>query len=427
MFRKLSGVQIIAAAAYFGVMSAPASAADLGGGCCADLEERVAELEATTATKGNRVVSLKVFGQVSKALLFWDDGFNSEAYVVDNAIAASGIGFSGSAQIQPGLTAGYVIQIDTRDSASFAVSQASSGNPPPVNDIAVRLNHVYIQSDAYGKIALGQNYSFNDAISVPLQLGNTLNTDGTPYSAGFKLINSNGIPSGVTLGRLIGDGPRRGNYLRYDTPNFNGFSATALWGEDDTWDIGAKYLGNVGRIRLHTAIDYFNWDSGFLGAAGLLEKFDDVKALVSIKDLPTGLFLTTWYTQRDYERGFIPNISSPAADTGNAFQFFAGVEKNFTGYGNTTVYGGYGRYQDMASTGLDFDPNFDPTDPTANVDTVIDSEVDRVTLGIVQSIDSAAMDIYGIIEHYSTDLETEAGVQDVEDFTAVIVGSRIKF
>ena len=34
--------------------SGSASAADLGGDCCADLEERVATLEATTARKGNR-------------------------------------------------------------------------------------------------------------------------------------------------------------------------------------------------------------------------------------------------------------------------------------------------------------------------------------------------------------------------------------
>ena len=37
-----------------------AFAADLGGNCCADLEERIAELEATTARKGNRKVSLTV-------------------------------------------------------------------------------------------------------------------------------------------------------------------------------------------------------------------------------------------------------------------------------------------------------------------------------------------------------------------------------
>jgi hypothetical protein len=34
----------------------PAKAADLGGDCCADLEDRVAELEATTVRKGNKKV-----------------------------------------------------------------------------------------------------------------------------------------------------------------------------------------------------------------------------------------------------------------------------------------------------------------------------------------------------------------------------------
>jgi hypothetical protein len=39
----LAGVGVVFAAAL------PARAADLGGDCCADLEERIAELEATTA------------------------------------------------------------------------------------------------------------------------------------------------------------------------------------------------------------------------------------------------------------------------------------------------------------------------------------------------------------------------------------------
>ena len=47
-----------------------AKAADLGGDCCADLEERVAELEATTARKGNRKMSLTITGQVHRMVLW---------------------------------------------------------------------------------------------------------------------------------------------------------------------------------------------------------------------------------------------------------------------------------------------------------------------------------------------------------------------
>ncbi len=63
----------------------PARAADLGGDCCADLEERVAELEATTVRKGNKKVSVTVYGKMNRAVLFWDDGAETNVYSVDNS------------------------------------------------------------------------------------------------------------------------------------------------------------------------------------------------------------------------------------------------------------------------------------------------------------------------------------------------------
>ena len=66
---KIASVASIAAAGLF-MGGVAAQAADLGGNCCADLEERVAELEATTARKGNRKVSLEVSGHVHEAIVF---------------------------------------------------------------------------------------------------------------------------------------------------------------------------------------------------------------------------------------------------------------------------------------------------------------------------------------------------------------------
>jgi hypothetical protein len=75
-----------------GVAATVASAADLGGNCCADLEERIAELEATTARKGNRKVSLTVSGWVNEAVFFWDDGVKSNTYA-DMVITGAKINF----------------------------------------------------------------------------------------------------------------------------------------------------------------------------------------------------------------------------------------------------------------------------------------------------------------------------------------------
>ena len=61
----------------------PVEAADLGGDCCADLEERVAELEATTVRKGNKKVTVELYGRVNRVANFWDDGAEGNVYVAE--------------------------------------------------------------------------------------------------------------------------------------------------------------------------------------------------------------------------------------------------------------------------------------------------------------------------------------------------------
>src|ERR1700687_1569627 len=80
---------VIAAIGFVFASAAPASSADLGGDCCADLEERGAELEATTARKGNRKVSLTISGWVNEAVFGWDDGTAHGVYQGTNLLETS--------------------------------------------------------------------------------------------------------------------------------------------------------------------------------------------------------------------------------------------------------------------------------------------------------------------------------------------------
>ena len=50
----------------------------------ADLEELVAELKATTVRKGNKKVTVQIYGKVNYAALWWDDGGEQNLYVVNN-------------------------------------------------------------------------------------------------------------------------------------------------------------------------------------------------------------------------------------------------------------------------------------------------------------------------------------------------------
>ena len=70
LMNATSRIAIAAAAGLVWSVSS-VSAADLGGNCCADLEERIAELEATTARKGNRKMSLTVSGQITRSIMYW--------------------------------------------------------------------------------------------------------------------------------------------------------------------------------------------------------------------------------------------------------------------------------------------------------------------------------------------------------------------
>ena len=101
----------LALAAIATVISTGAYAAALGGNCCADLEERVSELEATTARKGNRKVSLTISGHVNKAMV-WHDSSAANAHrdgslsIQDNGASMSRFRFIGSAKVNADLTAG---------------------------------------------------------------------------------------------------------------------------------------------------------------------------------------------------------------------------------------------------------------------------------------------------------------------------------
>ena len=88
---------------------------DYGAPCCADLDQRIAELEAMVARKGNRTVSLQISGLVNNGVMAWDDGGESNAYVVTNDNQRSRFSFVGKAAIDAQWEAGYAIDVGHQD------------------------------------------------------------------------------------------------------------------------------------------------------------------------------------------------------------------------------------------------------------------------------------------------------------------------
>ncbi len=152
-FRAAGFVVMVAAIAAVDLQAA--QGADLGGSCCAELEERIAELEVTTARKGNRKVTLTITGYVTKQIMFWDDGVDRNAYISDiGPTQATNFRLTGEAAIAPGWKAGYLIRIQDLTDNSMGLSQSTSVVNQGLN---VQMSYWYVASKELGKLSVGKN------------------------------------------------------------------------------------------------------------------------------------------------------------------------------------------------------------------------------------------------------------------------------
>ena len=386
---------VAAASILLGAAISPANAANtkIDGGCCADLEARVAELEATTARKGTRVVSLQVSGQVNKALLIFDDGFDNDAFIVDNDQSGSRIGIKGSGNIRPGWTAGFNVEFDFQDSATNKVSQLDDEGD--ANEIKIRQNFIFVESERFGRISLGQQSTAADGIAE-IVLGNSL-TDASDIFSSFIVKNRAGGSSGLTVANFVDnlDGPRE-DVVRYDSPSVYGFIISASWGDNDYYDLTLRFKREFNSVRVAAGIGYQVDDTGDV-------QRDIVSGSFSAMHIPTGLYVAV--------SGGNVEFNNETSDDGSFYYAQLGIERKFLSYGNTTIYGDYGGYDGIAGQ-------------VAIGDALISGlEAERYGFGIVQKIDSAAMELYAQARIYSF----KNGPEDLEDISAVLIGSRIKF
>jgi predicted porin len=412
-FKKTaSRIALVAAAGLmFGAAMTPAKAADLGGGCCADLEERVAELEATTARKGNRVVSLQIYGQVNKALMIWDDGIDSDAYVVDNTLASSRFGFAGSAKISSTLSAGYNMEFELIDSRADMVYNDVGGDDME-GGLNLRQNFWYLEHATLGRISVGRQSTAADG-ATEVVLSNSMRNadpniganmwirgkDGSFVSPlNTTVIETGGYPAHYLQWANDLTADRIASVIRYDSPSIAGFILSASAGADDYADVALRFKREFNSLRVAAAVTYI-WDDQVEGLENNV-----FAGSISAMHTPTGLYAAFSAGNREFDDAIFNDQSF--------WYVQAGIERKWTSCGATTLYGEYGNYSD-------FLVNVDP----------ISSEATRWGLGINQKIDAAAMDIYAHATFWSFDEDALAPAYGggFEDLTTVVIGSRIQF
>jgi predicted porin len=421
LLKSTSSAALFAAVGLFalGAGVPAATAADLGGDCCADLEERVAELEATTARKGNRRVSLTISGQVTTALMAWNDGENSDTYVVENVPAGgSFFAFSGSAKINPSLSAGYniTIALDTGSRSHQVNANDDDGTTGAGNlttgprstggfdaDIVLTLANWYLDHSQLGRITVGR-INTATAGTVTVDLGGSgviANAQVGYWQRGFTDPNTGQTWANLLGGNTVnGASLSRANAISYTSPTVGGLSVSAAWGENDVWDAAVRYAGEFSGFRVAAALGYASNLSGLgdvseeRGVTAGGPQPTQIKGSASILHVATGLYLTGAYIDQDND--------NPARDNTTLWYVQGGIAKNWTGLGNTVVYGEYTQIDNA-------------------FDNISDSTVFGV--GIVQHIDAAAMELFLAYRQYSADW----GNVSANDFDIVMGGARIRF
>ena len=435
---KLSSNRVALAAA-FGLVACgftPAEAADLGGNCCADLEERIAELEATTARKGNRKVSLTVSGWVNEAVFFWDDGTERNVYVGTNGLEQSRFRFTGEAKIMNDWSAGYTLEIGVVGAASNTWDQIiDDGNTKSA--LTVRKSNWYLKSNTYGKVTVGLEGTATYHLLDDADATNTRNfsdAEAAAVAQGRFFLRSNGNGVG---GGAFGTGLRwsdilvsvnngtpgqngRRNIVRYDSPELHGFVVTASWGEDDMGGVSLTYKNVWGDFKVLAKAGFEHNSDENTSVCSQLAGQDCSwgGAAATIMHVPTGLYVYGGFGRQhdDTEAEF-----NPLADPTDKMWFIqAGIEQKFCPLGTTTIFGEF-RHDDAGS-------NLAKNPTGLAGDFVEDSDLNFVAAGVVQNIEAAAMDLYVIYRHADGDVNAASGTEiELDPFDMVITGALIKF
>ncbi len=415
LLKTSSRFALVAAAGIFmsGYALSSAQAGGLGGDCCADLEERVAELEATTARKNNRKVSVKLYGFVTRSLMYWtdDDGAGntrSDIYNVD--IAMSGIsrwGIKGGARISSNVSVGYKFEWQINDTYLHATTPTNDDAADP-GVLTLRHNVVHIKSKTLGTLGIGHSHTASDGISQ-------IDLSGTTFFARSNVNATLMSGAGVARGLFNNlDGAGRADRVRYDSPKMAGFVLSASFGESDYWDVALRFANKIGDFKVAAGIAYLDSkdDNGGTGDSGRCgpgngvgtgsRPFGEQCIMGSggILHTPTGLNINFAAGESTVDNG--PGFADSVYDF---WYVKGGVLQNFFGVGKTGIYGEY-----WESTQDAF--GFNVADGT------------MWGLGIVQNFDSAVFQIFLSHRNFQEDVILDA---TGDETTTTLLGFNIRF
>ena len=445
----------------------PALAADLGGDCCADLEERVAELEATTVRKGNKKVSVQIYGKLNRFVAAWDDGAEKNVYVDNNSYSSSRFGIRGKAKIGGEWSAGYRMEWEDTTALSKNTNQFVPGDDPGFGGIITRHSYWYIDNKNVGQLRMGLTSTAKDDITkdthVAGEIIDTMHSDfylnrafflrpqGFNTEAGLSDIDWGDITRCYSTSSAVFDCSTRRNNVAFWSKKVlgmtedGGFWGSWAWGEDDIWSLALRYEDEWGKMfKVGGGIGYESFtdervNAGGGGLAGFKRDLKELAGSASIMHIPTGLFVFgAFSSSENNDTGAVGAFTGTQAPDMDSWDVSVGIQKEWWALGETTLWGGYTRSNDGIAGFTRGNGTWDGFIPAGDLASVTEdtqmtgAQVDKWYLAADQHIESAAMSLYIAYQHIEGDMDLVDSALNpvstpIDDFDVIFSGARIYF
>ncbi|TGN40404.1 porin [Marinobacter confluentis] len=206
--------------------------------------------------------SLKISGQINRALMAADDGKKTTLLNVDNNNSSSRIRFIAESNNDGPLAAGAAYEAEFKVNNSASISQ-EDGSENDTEAFEARRAEIYIAHDDLGTVWLGQGPTATDGVSQR-DLSGTMNA-GFSFTSlvggGILFRDSNtGLLTNTDLGDVSDnlDGFSRNTRLRYDSPEFDDWQFRTSVINDGAIDASAFYSSEIKDIRVIAALGVGN-------------------------------------------------------------------------------------------------------------------------------------------------------------------------
>ena len=359
------------------------------------------------AIKNGAATDLTVYGQVSRGILFYDDGEESGYRHVDADNSSTRFGFKASGKVNESVTMGAVLEMEIQSNDSNSVSQTSETDSASV---AERLMNVYISHKQFGKLTMGQASAVSDGMSDGLDLsGAAFAFAGMDVQLGngaglaFRNDNTAGALSSNTIAQSVGTFDRgRQDLVAYHTPSFGGLVMEAALYERGDWGIGANYDQKHGSMQVRVRAYYENLSGNALGstATNNISEVGGVYQIGASVKHDSGVSVTGLYGKAESA-----NTTTTANDDATMWSARPGYTANMNSLGATGIALNYLATSDWDGNG---------------------SSASVWGVGIVQDIKSAGSELYGAVNVYDRD-KADSETVDTDNIVTVVVGARVKF